>query len=148
MVGNVIQANAQKKISEENFIEPISVFENAKITNVGSTTYSISEFINIEKELTFDSVDGANTNLGFSKDNYWLKFSLTNSSEKPLSLYFETGRPITDIVELHQVTANGNIFSQVSGDLIPFEERPTNHRKIIFPIELEANTTQDFYVQY
>lgn len=148
VIGNVSQAWAQKEFSGENFLQPISVFEHAKITNVGSSAYSVKDFIDVENEMTFEEVEGPSTNLGFSKDNYWLKFSLTNTSNKTLNLYFETGRPITDIVELHQIKSNGSILSQVSGDLIPFKERPTNHRKIIFPIELEANSTQDFYVQY
>ncbi len=148
LIGVMHDGMAQKELTGENFLNPVTIYEYAKITNVGDAVFSIEEFLAQENEYVFDKIEGANTNLGFTKDNYWLKFTLSNVTDKPLSVFFETGRPITDIIELHQINASGEIYSQVNGDLIPFDKRPTNHRQIIFPIEIEANKTQDFYVQY
>ncbi|MCH7412273.1 response regulator [Belliella sp. R4-6] len=143
-----LKTQAQKVFDDDNFLKPVSVFEFSEITNVGDEAYSIEDIIKSSPKLDFEKIEGKNTNLGFTKDNYWLKFSIKNSSNSNLSLFFETGRPITDIVELYQLAENNQISFQRSGDLVPFIERPLNHRKIIFPIDLPANSTQQFYIQY
>ncbi|UJP66215.1 hybrid sensor histidine kinase/response regulator [Mongoliitalea daihaiensis] len=139
---------AQFLVETDNFHKPISIYEAASITNVGSEILSLQQFLEKKATYTFEPIAGPNTNLGFTKDNYWLKFSLTNNSNRDLSLFFETGRPITDIIELYQIDASGTIVSQITGDLLPFDSKPLAHRKMIFPIELKADSSYEFYVQY
>ncbi|MCH7399462.1 ATP-binding protein [Belliella sp. DSM 107340] len=139
---------AQTEIQDDSFLLPISTFESSQITNVGSSIFSIEEIIERSPNLEYQKIEGDNTNLGFTKDNYWLRFSVKNNSSDKLNLFFETGRPITDIVEFHQILKDGSISTQLSGDLIPFSDRPIEHRKIIFPLELDPNSTSEFYIQY
>ncbi|MCH7411173.1 response regulator [Belliella sp. DSM 111904] len=139
---------AQFILNDDHFENPISIYKNSSYTIVGSKNYEISDFLNIEQYQDYIEVDGPNTNLGFTKENHWLKFSLKNESEKELNLYFETGRPITDLIEFHQINELGEIKSQKNGDLEPFSKKAFNHRKMIFPFSLEANSVYNFYIQY
>ena len=147
LFGN-LEVKGQFLIDQDSFLSPKTIYQSAEITNVGAAILKIEDFLEKQDTFDFEAIAGSNTNLGFTKDNYWLRFKLANTSDKPLSLFFETGRPITDIIELYQVNEAGTITSQITGDLLPFSDKPLSHRKMIFPIELEANQTYDFYVQY
>lgn len=143
-----LEGKAQFTLEKDDFLRSSSIYEAASISNVGNASFTIQEFLTIQDTLKFEAITGPNSNLGFTKDNYWLKFTLKNISNRDLSLFFETGRPITDIIELHQVDESGFISSQITGDLLPFNTKPIAHRKMIFQIELEAGKSYDFYVQY
>ncbi|SNS14096.1 Signal transduction histidine kinase [Belliella buryatensis] len=147
LLGN-IEVKSQFLIDQDTFLNPKSIYQKAQISNVGSENLKIEDFLEKQDSFDFKAISGPNTNLGFTKDNFWLKFKIQNTANKTLSLFFETGRPITDIIELHQIDQAGTIISQVTGDLLPFSEKPLSHRKMIFPIELEANQEYEFYVQY
>lgn len=127
---------------------PESIFNIAEIADLGDEKLDFETFLKREDQLEFTKVPSANSNLGFTDKNYWLRFKLTNSSEKLQKLFLETGRPITDIVTLYQVQDGEIIASFESGDLIPVKERPINHRKILFPLELEAGKDYTFYINY
>lgn len=127
---------------------PASIYSYAEITQINDPNIDLTAFIEVEDSLDFAKLENENSNLGFTDGNYWLRFKLTNPSEKTFQLFLETGRPITDVVDLYQVDENGNITSYNSGDLIPAWNRPVKHRKILFPLELEARKTYSFYINY
>ncbi|MCH7403757.1 7TM diverse intracellular signaling domain-containing protein [Belliella kenyensis] len=141
-------SNGQYQLKDDQFDNPISIFKYASITNVGSNNYDIYDFLKIEHNQDFIEIDGPNSNLGFTKDNHWLKFSMHNESSEKLQLFFETGRPITDLIEFYQISENGEIKKQINGDLEPFSRKSFNHRKMIFPIIIEPNANETFYIQY
>ncbi|TVP49452.1 MAG: hybrid sensor histidine kinase/response regulator [Mongoliibacter sp.] len=127
---------------------PRSIFQIAEIADLGDENLDFETFLSREGEFKFTEVASANSNLGFTDKNYWLKFELSNSSEKFKKLYLETGRPITDVVNLYQIRDKQVIASFESGDLIPLKLRPVNHRKILFPLELEPGETYTFYINF
>ncbi|MDO9553812.1 hybrid sensor histidine kinase/response regulator [Rhodonellum sp.] len=127
---------------------PVSIFEFSKIANVGNEELSLSELLDKESSLEFQPIQGANTNLGFTTDKYWLKFSFHNESDEDLQFYLETGRPITDKVDLYFISTTGDTVQMKNGDLIPFKERSFPHRKIIFPISLAPGNQYTYYLHY
>ncbi len=142
-----LQAFGQVAIKSENRF-PISVHEQSQILDAGELVYSIDSILSMEEVLDFQGPLIENSNLGFTKNNFWLKFQLINSSKEDQLLYFETGRPITDVVVLYQVV-NGKIEStQLSGDMIPFDQRPFAHRKLIFPVKIAQGEQKSFYINY
>jgi signal transduction histidine kinase/ActR/RegA family two-component response regulator len=140
-------SSAQEFFSDfENL--PQSIFSQATLVDMGAEKISFNELLNREPTLTFSPLGNPNTNLGFTDHQYWVKFSLRNPGKKQQRIFLETGRPITDVVELYQVDESGMEFRQNSGDLLPFDSHPFRHRKIIFPIELEAGKSYTFYIKY
>ncbi|UZD23749.1 ATP-binding protein [Algoriphagus halophytocola] len=142
-----LDSPAQISLSDELKF-PISIHTEANFAQVDSSDFSIEKILELENQLNFLPLNVPITDLGFTDKTYWVRFSLENDTEFPRTFYLETGRPITDVVHLFQL-ANGKIISeQLSGDLVKFEDKPFNHRKMIFPITLPASSTSDFYIKY
>ncbi len=142
LFGNTISANELP----EKF--PTSIYEYASITDLGSSDLSFEELRQKEGGLEFSPIASSNSNLGFTRNHFWLKFQLTNSEPKSRTVYLETGRPITDLVTLYQIGPDGDVQEFISGDLITINERPFKHRKIIFPIEMDGGSSYSFYIHY
>lgn len=142
----LLAGNTNAQILKNSY--PQSIYPYSEIVDLQQERLSFREFLDQESSFEFSKLDTENTNLGFTKNNYWVRFSLTNQENQSKLIYLETGRPITDVVNLYQVSSNGEVVQLKNGDLIPIEERAFNHRKIIFPIALEANKSYRFYVNY
>lgn len=127
---------------------PISLHSQAEIAQVDSVDFTLEELLEKENSIVFNALKNPITDLGFTDKTFWLRFSLQNDSDREKTLFLETGRPITDVVHLHQISEGKLISDQLSGDLVNFEDRPFQHRKLIFPITLEPNSTSKFYIKY
>ncbi|MDO6439139.1 7TM diverse intracellular signaling domain-containing protein [Cyclobacterium sp. 1_MG-2023] len=125
-----------------------SLYQYAEIANVGDSNFTFEEFLANENKLKFDPITGPSTNLSFTNNKYWLRFNIKNVSEIPLQYFLETGRPVTDIVDLYMVTAGEPVQEMKNGDLIPFANKSFAHRKIIFPLNLDPGKTYNIYIQY
>ncbi|TXE04431.1 hybrid sensor histidine kinase/response regulator [Algoriphagus aquimarinus] len=139
--------SAQVSLSQE-LVFPVSIHSQADLTQVDSPDYTLEEILKMEDSLDFHVLENPITDLGFTDQTFWLRFSLTNDSDQPQTYYLETARPITDVAHLYQLTDGEIISDQASGDLIKFADRPFNHRKIIFPITLPASSKSDFYIKF
>lgn len=140
----LILANAHDVKSIENF--PFSIYSKAQITDTGQDFVGLEELVNPQNSFDFHSLSGPNTNLGFTNHHYWVKFSLSNSTNITRKVFLETGRPITDVADLYRIEDSGKITILKNGDLIPFGDRSLAHRKLLFPIYLEPNSTSEFYL--
>tara|TARA_R110002072_G_scaffold3334_2_gene24552 strand:+ start:4870 stop:7269 length:2400 start_codon:yes stop_codon:yes gene_type:complete len=138
---------AQISLNQESVL-PLSLHSVAEIVQVDSPDYTLEEIIKKENSLDFHALENSITDLGFTDQTYWLRFSLENNSDQSQTYYLETARPITDVAHLYQLHQGKIISDQLSGDLIKFADRPFNHRKIIFPITLPAGSKSDFYIKY
>ena len=120
------------------------LYEYGTYVKVDHHDYKIDEIINNET-LNFIPLTSDNHSEGFTCSSYWVKFSLYNSSDYPKIYFLETGRPITDVADLYQVSAS-RIQKFRSGDQIPFNERQVAHRATVFRLELPSAIQQDFYL--
>lgn len=128
--------------------EAVSLHEYALYANAGEQFYTFEEVRNNPANLDFAPLDSENLNIGFTTEHYWVKFSIQNKTSRHLTYYLETGRPITDGVNLYSVSASGEVQSQQSGDKMPFADRSFNHRKTIFELNLPSEETRDIYIHY
>ncbi len=121
-----------------------NLYEYAEFANAGHLDLSISEIIK-NKTLNYRSLKSDNYSVGFTSDNYWVRFKLKNTNSKPETYYLETARPITDVAELYQIS---NIETKhfKSGDNIPFKNKQVKHRSTIFKITLPPNKIQQIYI--
>ena len=131
------------------FFSPISASDEPPLIgqqfyNAGSENISFDE-VQLISNLQFKSLNASNLNQGFTKNHYWLHFSLINNDSLAKTYYLETGRPITDEADLYQ---NGGEEWQLkrSGDQLDFSDRDVAHRSSIFKIELKAYSESEFYL--
>ena len=121
------------------------LYEYASYINVKDKKLSINDII-ASKNLHFDPIKSDNLSLGFTSSNYWVSFSLENSTSNNNTYYLETARPVTDLANLYVVTKD-SIIKYQSGDQIPFDQRQVAHRSTVFKLQLEPNTVKDFYLE-
>lgn len=125
---------------------PTSIHFQSEILDMGSDFIELEKIKENPSSFDFRQLTNPNTNLGFTNNHFWVKFTLSNTSEFPKTVFLETARPITDIANLYQISDSGQTLVQQNGDLVPFSVRNLAHRKLIFPIELQANSTSQFYL--
>lgn len=120
------------------------LYEYAQFTNAGSLDLSIDDVIN-SPLLHFQDLESSNHSVGFTSDNYWVRFKLENNSTESKIYYLETARPITDFAELYQISnTDTKIFK--SGDQIDFKDKQVKHRSTIFKISLPPSKAQQIYI--
>lgn len=124
----------------------IDLAPKAQIVDVNYHAYSFPEFLKIQEELPFRSLSGSNEDLGFTNHHFWLRFPISNPTDRYQDFYFETARPLTDVVELYLVDQNGKVEKRISGDQIPFDERDFGDNKSVFHLELPTNTSLQAYL--
>jgi len=122
------------------------LYEYSQYVSVGTKALSINDFL-LEKNLDFKDLHSDNQSLGFTAQNYWVKFKLENTSSDKNTYYLETARPITDKANMFVVTKD-SIASFKSGDQIPFETRQVAHRATVFKLVLQPNSVQDIYMEF
>ncbi|MDF2157710.1 hybrid sensor histidine kinase/response regulator [Algoriphagus sp. CAU 1675] len=125
---------------------PKSIYTDAQILDMGNEFTPLQEVLRNENSLKFNPLSNPNSNLGFTNHHFWVKFSLNNDQNFPVNLFLETGRPITDVADLYYETSPGEFEVIKNGDMMAFENRPSRHRKLIFPITLAANSQTRFFL--
>ncbi|WP_189702552.1 hybrid sensor histidine kinase/response regulator [Subsaximicrobium wynnwilliamsii] len=120
------------------------LYEYAQFADAGKVNLSISEVLSAPN-IAYNNLESENHSVGFTGDNYWVRFSLENSDETQKTYYLETARPITDLATMFQISETGIIIGK-SGDQIPFDERQVKHRSTIFKISIPAKTTTQIYL--
>ncbi|MBC7383568.1 MAG: hybrid sensor histidine kinase/response regulator, partial [Bacteroidia bacterium] len=93
------------------------------MADAGLIEYNFAEIASDRNNFTFNPLTQSITNLGFTENYFWVKFSLHNNTSEHLIYYLETARPITDEVELYLTDQTGKTVKQKSGDKIPFLNR-------------------------
>lgn len=137
---------AQNKTKPETF--PSSIHTQAKIWDMGTNFISLDHLLAFPTQANFQPLVDVNTNLGFTDHHYWVKFELENEESEPKTLYLETARPITDIATLY-VFENKTLTKVTrSGDLMAFDRREIQHRKLLFPITLASRSTTQFFLYF
>lgn len=140
-----VNGHSQFLIQENTNFQSQSLHKYTTILNVKDKKISIKEVLQIPKD-KFEPLALENTDLGFTTDNYWLRFSIKNTTSDAVDYYLETSRPIVDVANFYKVYPDGRITLQKSGDVIPFNERSFQHRKTIFKVNLKPYETGDYYL--
>lgn len=125
---------------------PKSLHPQSKILKLGHHRVDFDSISKGTLDDNFKELPSANSNLGFTNSSYWVKFPIENPTSEAREYYLEVARPITDIANLYSINSSGQVQIQKSGDLIQADKRPFKHRKIIFPITLEASSKLDNFL--
>lgn len=90
--------------------------------------------------LTYSSVV-----FGYSNGACWFKFRIENHSTQTLPLILSLAYPILDNIELY--IPDHSLNPVVTGDNLPFGERPLLTRNFNLPLELKAQEGHDYYLR-
>lgn len=122
-----------------------NLYQHALFANAGNESLQVENLNNAGLE--FQTLTSENHSVGFTTNFYWVKFNIENNHNKKQILYLETARPITDMVELYVVSKNDTIIHR-TGDQISYSQRQVKHRSSMFKIELEPNSTEQYFIHY
>jgi len=84
---------------------------------------------------------------GFSNDYYWLKFSVKNATSISRNLYLEVDNSHLRYIEFYELEAGELALKYKCGRYLPFDSRPVDNVKFIFPINLNSGGSGDYYVK-
>ena len=125
-------------VINEPISQSVSLHKQASILNTGQDQISFNDMFAAKDSLPFKAMKVAKEDIGFTNENFWVKFDLKNNTKETLGYFLETARPIIDYVDLYIVRTNGTVEILKNGDAIPFEDKDIHHRKAIFNIKLQA----------
>jgi len=106
------------------------------IQDISSDRYR-DQFLPIKKE---------NPSFGYSHATYWFRFSTTNQTRHDVKYVLEYDYPLIDYIDLY-VFSSGAWKRFSSGDRRPFNQRPVNYWKTVFPVEEAYGTNHTYYLQ-
>ncbi|MES2239698.1 MAG: 7TM diverse intracellular signaling domain-containing protein [Bacteroidota bacterium] len=118
--------------------DKISLLDYTSIADVGQKDLDIHFVVNNFQSLNPIALKKNSDYLGFTENNFWSMTSLVNNTDLELHYYFETARPITDLVELYiidQVT--GKIEKKITGDAMLYEKRSHPSRRSLFDLKIQ-----------
>ena len=132
--------------------------QNEFIINENFENQKFDNFIKIHKTLKNSSANQLKENknsiwesnkvsYGFSKEYYWLKFSLNNSTNQTKNLYLEINNPHLKYIDFYQLKNNKMVLKYRCGDYMPFNSRPIDNEKFIFPLSITSNKTTEYYIK-
>ncbi|MGJ8548343.1 7TM diverse intracellular signaling domain-containing protein [Winogradskyella wichelsiae] len=119
------------------------LFEYSEYTNTERAKFAIEDVLQ-NTDLKFQTLQSENHDLGFTTNNYWVRFRLENTLNTDKTYYLVTARPITDVVDLY--TIKSEIEISKNGDQVSFDKKDINHRENVFKIKLKAQSKQLFYI--
>jgi len=143
----LLTAKAQYEFREENLTEEVSILNFASILNTGAEVMPLSKIIDGKQTLPFKPLSGQLGNLGFTSNNFWVKFQIKNTLKTPLVYYLQTAEPVTDNANLFLIDANNTTQIQRSGDNLDFSQRSLKNRKTLFKIELNGGETKSAFLE-
>lgn len=85
-------------------------------------------------------------NIGISYTDYWVKFSLKNTSNKELDLFLAFESMVNDTLFLYKVINNKVVETIMLGEYLPFSERQIKHPTPVLEIHLLANEQAGYYL--
>lgn len=105
---------------------------------------SFEDFISKKENLKARELKASIENLDFTTGIFFIDFVIVNPSNAPIETILETARPITNIVELRDVTS-GKTY--LSGDGIPFSQKNIYNSASMLPISVGANSSKRFILK-
>jgi diguanylate cyclase (GGDEF)-like protein len=86
-------------------------------------------------------------NFGYSSSTYWFRLSLQNKLPNAETRFLVIDYPLLDQIEFYGVKNGTVVEHYLTGDTVPFSQRPIAHRSFVFPINLEANEQFEIYLK-
>lgn len=87
------------------------------------------------------------TNFGLTQDEIWLRLEFSTAAELPRQWLLEVAHGSLDRVDVYLAREGQSFSHQHSGDLIPFNKKPFQHRHHVFEWDLEPGSHYTLYLR-
>ncbi len=98
-------------------------------------------------EPAMPKITSSEINFGYSASAWWLCLQVQPESAALRQWMLEVGYSSLDHIEVYVPRAGGGFDKLVSGDSLPFSERPYPHRHHVFPFELTPGKPQMIFLR-
>jgi serine phosphatase RsbU (regulator of sigma subunit) len=123
-----------------------SIASQFSIYDAGPDELLIEDVLSLN-DLEFFPIETNLANLDFTTSNYWIHFVILNEDTQSRELIFETARPITNTVNLYEISDKGSvIIINKSGDGIDFNAKQIKKNKSLFRIYIGAKQKKEFWL--
>lgn len=86
-------------------------------------------------------------NAGYTDKGHWYQIRLHNPGGTDFPRLLEISYPLLDHIELYAVRNGSLIATHITGDALPFQQRPLEHRNFVFPVLIPANNQLLLYLR-
>ena len=86
-------------------------------------------------------------NIGITYRDYWLKFSLKNTSDKDLSLFLAFGAVVNDSLFLYKVVNGKIVEATILGEVLSLQKAAINYPTPIFKISLIPHEQAQYFIK-
>ncbi len=86
-------------------------------------------------------------NFGYTQDVFWFHIPLENVSRRTVERLLNVSYPLLDHISVYLFSGNKLTHSYATGDALPFDHRPINHRQFLFPLEFSGEVKHDLYIR-
>ncbi len=85
-------------------------------------------------------------NFGYTSSAYWAHFEIDNQSFQEDWL-LEISYPPLNQITLYYFNDDGELEERKMGGIYPFDKRDVQHRNFVYELEIESNTSVDYYLR-
>jgi len=98
-------------------------------------------------EPALPKITSSEINFGYSSSAWWLCLQVQPEATALIRWMLEVGYSSLDRIEVYVPRPHGGFDKLVSGDLLPFSERPYPHRHHVFPLALTPGKSQMIFLR-
>lgn len=130
----------------QNLFQPPTGQKEVFIFEDPSNSMNVTAIHEAFEDGEFDRLHTKDYNPGFTKSTFWLALRLP-PEETPNKYYYVVGNPHINWVDLFEVKNDKINLINETGDHLPFDSRPINSRKFVFPIQSSSNSESLYFVK-
>jgi len=124
----------------------IELFPYIEIFADSERTLTFNDILNGAPPVNFKPAIDIGNSFGFSKDFYWVHFSLHADADLQKSILLQLDTPLIDKVILFVPDGQGGFKETVTGDSTLFQSRDIKHRTFLFRLPEHRGKTFDYYL--
>ena len=134
-------------VIESDTVNSYPVSEYVYIFKDTSRNMSIDRMILYDCEKYFTLNNSSNINFGFTKDIYWIKFSVINKTSKTKNLVFSIDYPLLRSIHFYAIKGTSLDKEVITGEQEVFSSRDIKDRTFLFDLNLEPNVQYSYFVR-
>ncbi|MGB3536033.1 MAG: 7TM-DISM domain-containing protein [Microcoleaceae cyanobacterium] len=145
---NPVLSNSQTIIlSNDNIKYPIGL--NLEILEDKSRELTIKEITSPTYSNQFTPNDKELPNLGFSKSNFWIRFSVENEADAAIQWLLVLNDARMSYIDFYIPSQDKSGFTvKTTGKAFPFNTREIDHHSFVFNLPIVPGETTTFYLRF
>jgi len=134
-------------VVESDTVNSYPVSEYVYIYKDTSRNMTIDRMILFNSNKYFTLNNSSNINFGFTKDIYWIKFSVINKTNKIQNLVFSIDHPLLRSIHFYAIKGVNLEKEIITGEREVFSSRDIKDRTFLFDLNLEPNVQYSYFVR-